>query len=261
MGLRERVWPAMAKEIAWGWYHELFVGHPDRVRLPWAEFASRYAPLDWDSPEMLALLAAAVPDPVDRIDFAALDRPLDGLHADRLEALQPLVRARIAEDLRQHVDDRHTPHLGAFVAMLSVYAEVTRLAGVGRAVRPLPRRRPALVAGLLQRGGQRPARVPGARAAGPVPGRLHRLPRRRHVGGGGWRPFRAGSATLAGAPPVTTRALVDARLPDPSAARSTDRLLAGLLAGGEVTEEALVDDDGTVLRNTGLIRVRPATAR
>ena len=52
--------------------------------------------------------------------------------------------------------------------------------------------------------------------------------------------------------------LVDARLPDPSAARSTDPLLAGLLAAGAVTEEVLVDDDGPVLRNTGLIRVRPA---
>ena len=129
--LREQVWPAMAKEIAWGWYHELFLGHPDRVRLPWAEFAARYAGLDWASPAMLGLLERAVPDPVDRIDFGALDRPLDGLRADRVEELGPLVRARIAEDLRQHVDPNHTPHLGAFVAMLSVYAEVTRLAGSG----------------------------------------------------------------------------------------------------------------------------------
>ena len=70
--------------------------------------------------------------------------------------------------------------------------------------------------------------------------------------------FRAGSTTLAGAPPVTAGALVDARLPDPSAARSTDRLLAGLLAAGEVAEDVLSDEDGSVLRNTGLIRVRPA---
>ena len=31
--LRAEVWPLMAKEIAWGWYHELLHGHPDRVRL------------------------------------------------------------------------------------------------------------------------------------------------------------------------------------------------------------------------------------
>ena len=45
--------------------------------------------------------------------------------------LQPLVRARIAEDLRQHTDPAHTPHLGAFVAMLSVYGEVSKLQGAG----------------------------------------------------------------------------------------------------------------------------------
>src|SRR3712207_9477179 len=97
----------MAKEIAWGWYHELFLGHPDRVRLDWASFAARYAALDWDSPEMAALRAAAVPDPVDRIDFAAPDRPLDGLRAASLDELQPPVRERIVEDLRQDTDPAH----------------------------------------------------------------------------------------------------------------------------------------------------------
>ncbi|MBC8092485.1 MAG: FAD/NAD(P)-binding protein, partial [Pseudonocardia sp.] len=127
--LREQAWPHMAKEIAWGWYHELFLGHPYAVTMGWDDFALAYAALDWDSAAMHALIDSAVPDPLDRIDFGSLDRPLDGLTAPDLAALQPMVRARIAEDLRQHVDDRHTPHLGAFVAMLSVYGETTRLAG------------------------------------------------------------------------------------------------------------------------------------
>jgi len=255
--LREQVWPAMAKEIAWGWYHELFRGHPDRVRLPWCEFAARYAELDWDSPRMLALLEHAVPDPVDRIDFAALDRPLDGLRATGVPELAPLVRARIAEDLRQHVDPNHTPHLGAFVAMLSVYAEVTRLAGSGA----LSARSRAFDLPWWQ------GFFNGV-ASGPPGFRVRQLLALSEagyidfLGAGMWVEvadgrFRAGSATLADAPPVTTRALVDARLPDPSAARSTDPLLAGLLATGEVAEEVLVDDDGAVLRNTGLIQVRP----
>ena len=67
-------------------------------------------------------------DPRDRIDFAALDRPLGGLHAGSLDELQRQIRGVIAEDLRQHVDPAHTPHLGAFVAMLSVYAQITPLA-------------------------------------------------------------------------------------------------------------------------------------
>jgi len=117
-----QVWPLMAKEIAWGWYHELGRGHPERMRPPWPEFVDRFAALDWGTPAMDAFLAQAVPDPLDRLDLDALNRPLDGVRAGSLEELQPLVRAQIAEDLRQHVDERHTPHLGAFVAMLSVYA-------------------------------------------------------------------------------------------------------------------------------------------
>lgn len=256
--LRAQVWPLMAKEIAWGWYHELFGGHPDRVRLPWDEFVRRYSALDWDSPAMVALLREAVPDEIDRIDFAALDRPLDGLHANTLDDLQPLVRARIAEDLRQHVDDRHTPHLGAFVAMLSVYGETTRLAGSGA----LSARSRASDLGWWQS-------FFNSVASGPPGFRVRQLLALsragfvRFLGAGMWVDvdggvFAAGSASLAGAPAVTSTVLVDARLPDSSAARTVDPLLASLVRTGEVSEDVLVDADGTVLRNTGLIRVRPA---
>jgi hypothetical protein len=256
--LGRQAWPLMAKEIAWGWYHELFVGHPDRVRLPWPEFAGRFAALDWDSPAMAGLIADAVPDPVDRIDFTALDQPLTGVHAPDLAALQALVRDRIAEDLRQHVDPAHTPHLGAFVAMLSVYAEVTRLAGSG----VLSARSRAVDLRWWQS-------FFNAVASGPPGFRVRELlalSRAGYVaflGAGMWvdvaeDTFRAGSASVPGAPPVTARVLVDARLPDPSAARTTDPLLAALFAAGAVSEEVLRDTDGTPLRNTGLIRVRPA---
>jgi hypothetical protein len=256
--LRAQAWPSMAKEIAWGWYHELFLGHPSRVRRPWEEFVPRYAALEWDSPEMLTLLAEVVPDPLDRIDFAALDRPLDGLRAGSLEELQPLVRERIAEDLRQHVDDRHTPHLGAFVAMLSVYGETTRLAGSGA----LSARSRAFDLSWWQS-------FFNSVASGPPGFRVRELLALsragfiQFLGGGMWVDvadggFRAGSVMLDGAPPVTATVLVDARLPDSSASRSVDPLLASLVRDGAVSEDVLVDEHGTVLRNTGLIRVRPA---
>jgi hypothetical protein len=256
--LARQAWPLMAKEIAWGWYHELFLGHPDRVRLPWAGFTARYAQHGWGTPEMAALIAAAVPDPVDHIDFAALDRPLDGVRVPDLAALQPLVRERIAEDLRQHVDPAHTPHLGAFVAMLSVYGQTTRLAGSG-----------ALSARSRAFDLSRWQSFFNGVASGPPGFRVRELLALSRAGfveflgagmwvdvGGG--AFRAGSETLDGAAPVTATALVDARLPDASAARTVDPLLASLLREGAVSEDVLVADDGTVLRNTGLIRVRPA---
>ncbi|NMH96695.1 FAD/NAD(P)-binding protein [Pseudonocardia acidicola] len=258
--LRAELWPLMAKEIGWGWYHELVMGHPERVRLGWGEFAERYAAADWDSPEMARLLTEAVPDPIDRIDFATLDRPLDGLRADTLAGLQPLVRARIAEDLRQHVDPAYTPHLGAFVAMLSVYGEITRLQGEGA----LSDRSRAHDVGWWQS-------FFNAVTSGPPGFRVRELlalSRAGYVdflGPGMWLDvddtagvFRAGSAALAGAPPVTARVVVDARLPGPSAGRTVDPLLAGLLRDGAAAEDILLDDDGSVLLNTGLIRVRPA---
>lgn len=256
--LRGEAWPLMAKEIAWGWYHELFLGHPDRVRLPWDAFAQRYAALPWDSTEMAALLREAVPAAIDRIDLDALDRPLDGVHADSLDALQPLVRARVAEDLRQHVDPAHTPHLGAFVAMLSVYGEAARLATSGALTARSRARDLPWWQGFFN-----------GVASGPPGFRVRELLALSRAGfvtflGAGMQVtaepggFRAVSATLAGAPPVVARTLVDARLPDASASRSLDPLLAGLVARGEAVEEVLVDDDGSVLRNTGLVLVRAA---
>ena len=69
--------------------------------------------------------------------------------------------------------------------------------------------------------------------------------------------FRADGSAVPGET-VTATVMVDARLQEPSASRTADPLLAGLLRRGEIAEEILVDDDGTVLRNTGEIRVRPA---
>ncbi|MDT7615862.1 MAG: hypothetical protein QOF00_3309 [Pseudonocardiales bacterium] len=256
--LRTQAWPLMAKEIAWGWYHELFVGHPEVVALAWEEFAERFAALEWDSPAMLELIAAAVPDPIDRLDLDALDRPMAGVAAPSLDALQPLIRDRIAEDLRRHVDERHTPYLGAFVAMLSVYGETTRLAGSGALSARSRSSDMTWWQGFFNSVASGP---PGFRVRQLLA--LSRAGFIEFLGEGMWVDvgedgFRAGSTALAGAPPVTSTVLVDARLPGPSAARSVDPLVASLTRDGELSEDVLVDDDGTVLRNTGQIRVRPA---
>ena len=261
--LRAEVWPLMAKEIAWGWYHELVHGHPDRVRLDVDVFTARFADADWGSPEMAALLDEAVPHPVDRIDFRALDRPLDGVGARSLDDLQPLVRASIAEDLRQHVEPAHTPHLGAFVAMLSVYAQVTPLVTEG-----------ALTARSKDRDIRWWQSFFNAVASGPPGFRVRQLLALSRAGfvrflgpgmwtqvdgadNGGSASFRAGGSAVPGEF-VKATVMVDARLQEPSASRTTDPLLAGLVRRGAVAEEVLRADDGTVLRNTGAIRVRPA---
>lgn len=255
--LRTEAWPLMAKEIAWGWYHELLHGHPDRVRLDADTFTDRYSTAAWGSPEMVALLDEAVPDPRDRIDFAALDRPLDGVRAGSLDALQPLVRAHIENDLHQHVDPAHTPHLGAFVAMLSVYAQITPLVTTGALTARSKDRDIRWWQGLFNAIASGP---PGFRVRQMLA--LSRAGFVRFLGPGMWTEvdgsvFRAGGSAVSGESVVAT-VMVDGRLQEPSASRTTDPLLADLLRRGEVAEEILVDDDGTVLRNTGEIRVRPA---
>ena len=255
--LRDEVWPLMAKEIAWGWYHELLHGHPGRVLLDADTFTARYTAADWGSPEMAALLDEAVPDPLDHLDFRALDRPLVGLGAASIDDLQPLVRAHITEDLRQHVDPRHTPHLGAFVAMLSVYAQVTPLVTEG-----------ALTASSKNRDIRWWQSFFNSVASGPPGFRVRQLLALsragfvRFLGPGMWTEvddhvFRAGGSAVPGES-VTATIMIDARLQEPSVSRTADPLLADLLRRGEVAEEVLLDDDGTVLRNTGEIRVRPA---
>ncbi len=260
--LRTEVWPLMAKEIAWGWYHELLYGHPDRVRLDADTFADRYSAAAWGSPEMVALLDEAVPDRRDRIDFAALDRPLVGVRAGSLDALQPLVREHIEDDLHQHVDPAHTPHLGAFVAMLSVYAQVTPLVTEGALTARSKDRDIRWWQGFFNAVASGP---PGFRVRQMLA--LSRAGFVRFLGPGMWTEvgqdesgaavFRAGGSAVPGES-VTATVMVDGRLQEPSASRTTDPLLADLLRRGEVAEEILVDDDGTVLRNTGEIRVRPA---
>jgi len=68
--------------------------------------------------------------------------------------------------------------------------------------------------------------------------------------------FRATSAAIHEA--VTADVLVDARLPDPSASRSCDPMVAALMRDGLASEEVLRDERGAVLRNTGQVRVRAA---
>jgi hypothetical protein len=142
--------------------------------------------------------------------------------------------------------------------MLSVYGETTRLAGSGA----LSVRSQASDMGWWQGFFNSVASgPPGFRVRQLLA--LSRAGYLRFLGPGMWVDvsedgFSAGSTALAGAPPVTSTVLVDARLPDPSASRSVDGLVAGLLRRGELSEEVLTDDDGTVLRNTGQIRVRPA---
>ncbi|MEV5731009.1 FAD/NAD(P)-binding protein [Streptomyces pharetrae] len=239
---RRDVWPLVEKELGYAHYHRLFGAHPERTGFGWGVFERAYAAAD-DPAERAALVAAAVPDPADRLDLAALDRPLAGMRYPSHEAFQAGLRRYVEADLTRRHDPAHSPDLAVFGALLSVYGRLTRLGDIGpwwhgffsylASGPPGPRLRQMLAlsrAGVLRFVGA----DMGVRAEGGV--------------------FRATSPTVPGFA-VEARALVEARLPQPTAARSRDPLLRELYAeGAAATPDGLlrVDPvDGRVLDQSG----------
>ncbi|MCS4275813.1 putative NAD(P)/FAD-binding protein YdhS [Mycetocola sp. BIGb0189] len=54
------VWPLIAKEMLWGYYRELFTGHPERVNATWGTFSRAFEPID----PRAVLIATAAGEPV-----------------------------------------------------------------------------------------------------------------------------------------------------------------------------------------------------
>lgn len=243
---RTDVWPLVAKEAAWAYYHELFNGHPERVRMDWVDFDRWFSPLPWGSPILDSLIQRAVPSPDDRIDFEALDHPLRGLSVGEDE-LQARLRDYIAADIARRTDDRFSADLGAFFGLLSCYGQLQRLTSLRpeSQVRDLD----GWWRGFFS-----------FMASGPPDDRLRQLLALseagivRFLGADMWvraedGVFRAGGGTSPGV--VTATALVEAYQPSPSVRESGSALLRTL----DGLEEMLVDGDYSV--RTGLLRISP----
>jgi uncharacterized NAD(P)/FAD-binding protein YdhS len=243
LDLRADVWPLMAKEIGWGYYHELFTAHSDRARLDFAEFADRYAGLDWDSEELTCLVEKAVPAEEDRLDIAALDRPLRGLRFADRAALTDHVCRYVEADLARREDPGFSADLGAFLTLLSVFGQLAQLVAAGKLT---PESQVDDVDGWW-------FGFFSFFASGPPGHRLRELLALvragvvRLVGPDMWvraedGRFVAGSPSVPGFVEATT--LVEARLPKPSVRRATDPLIRTLHERGELAEEILRDGAG-----------------
>jgi uncharacterized NAD(P)/FAD-binding protein YdhS len=255
LDFRKHLWPLMAKEVGWGYYHELFTQHPERTALGWSEFAGQYAQLDWYSAQMQALVSAAVPAPADRLDFEALDRPLRGERFADLAELQERVRGHIAADVARRSNPAYSADLAAFLALLSVYGQMPSILATGKLT---ARSHVEDVAGWWQGffeyfgsgpPGERIRQLLALSEAGIV----------HFLGADMWVSadeqagvFRAGGAGVRQS--VEATGLVEARLPEPRLRHCADVLLRDLYESGGAVEQVLVDDDG-FQHNCGLLQV------
>jgi uncharacterized NAD(P)/FAD-binding protein YdhS len=256
LDFRRDVYPLIAKEIGWGYYQELFTGHPDRVATPWDEFADAYAAAGVDAAELAALAATAVPDPADRLDLDLLDRPLRGRRFDSADAVGSFVADGIIDNHRRAHDQAHSADLGAFTALLSCFGQLPRIAASPK----LTRR----------------SRVEDADgwffgffsylASGPPGHRLEELLALWRAGilrflgadlrvdaddaTGRFIATSSSSSTI-----VAAAALIDARLPTPHLERTHDPLLRRLYQRGEAAQGQLVDEHEGTVHGTGLIDV------
>lgn len=249
-----QVWPLQAKEIAWAYYHELHHGHPDRVRLPWSEFETRFTDLAWDTPDITALIAESVPDPADRLDFPAHDRPLHGRTFPDFPSLQQHLRDYIRADLTRRSDPGHSADLGAFLALLSIYGQLPRLVASGK-LTPGSRLRDleGWWAGFFSYFASGP---PGDRLEALLA--LSRAGIVRFLGADMWVStdaarglFVAGSASTGEV--VRADALIEARLPRATVRDTAEELLDGLHRDGDLADEVLIEDGAA--HSTGLVRV------
>ncbi len=251
------LWPLLAKDVGWAYYHELAHQHPDRFTLPWQDFAARYPDLVWDSAQLRALVAAAVPDAADRWDTRALDHPLRGMRFDDAEQLQDHLRGYIEADLARRTDPAYSADLGAFLALLLGYGQLPRVVASGKLD---PQSRVEQLEGWW-------TGFFSYFASGPPGERLEQLLALsragliRFLGADMWVTedeqrgvFVAGSASVDDT--VTARALVDARLPKATVEHTANGLLRFLRERRAGAEETLADH-----RGTGLIKASEVDGR
>jgi uncharacterized NAD(P)/FAD-binding protein YdhS len=234
LDLRADLAPLIERELAWAHYTELFRAHPQRTRLPWDRFAEGFAASpDVRSDAVAALVEQAVPDPADRFDLAARDRPLAGRRFADPAELQDWVRGHVRADLARAADPAHSADAAVFAALLACHGTIATLAAAGRLT---PRSEAEDVHGWWMN-------LFSYLASGPPSPRLEELLALSEAGvvhflGGDVRIdldettglFRARSVSTDAV--VEACALVEARLPAPDVAATPDPLVAGLLARG-----------------------------
>ena len=253
LDFRTHLWPLIAKDAGYGYYRELFTGYPERTSMGWTDFAGRFAATDWYSPDRARLVTEAVPAKELHLDLEQLDRPFADRELAGLPGVQSAVTSHIENDLRLRTGPDHSETLGLFTALLKVYMELGRLVPPER----LNSRSQQTVHGWWHGffsfvdSGPPPRRLREMLA-------LHRAGVLQFIGPGLEITTEEASgrfvATSAQAGvTVHAAALIEARLPAPSVARSANPLLRQLSRSGIGAEQQHLSAEG--LHSTGRLLV------
>jgi len=117
------VWPIIVREMAFWHYREIFTGHPERVHGTWEEFAALFHEEPYPGQRLEAAIRAMV-QPGDVFEIDTLNRPLDGIVAPSLSALQDDLFDYIARDIYLRETEEHSETLAVFTAVLACYAVI-----------------------------------------------------------------------------------------------------------------------------------------
>ena len=112
------LWPLIAQELVWGHYRELFTGHPERVTGSWDEFRVVLRDHADDVDVLRRAAERFVPDPLDRFDVPALDRPLGEETFATDDELQHRIRRHIGDDLTLRTTQERSSAQAVFFAVL-----------------------------------------------------------------------------------------------------------------------------------------------
>jgi uncharacterized NAD(P)/FAD-binding protein YdhS len=253
LDFRTQLWPLIAKDAGYAYYRELFTGYPERTSVGWAEFAGRFAAVDWYSPERARLVAETVPFEALHLDLERLDLPFEGRKLSGLAEVQAAVTDHIEHDLALRTGPDHSETLALFTALLRVYMELGRLVPPERLNSRSQQAAHGWWHGFFSfvDSGPPPRRLREMLA-------LHRAGVLQFIGPGlevtadeDTGRFIATSARSGVT--VTAAALIEARLPAPSVARSANPLLRQLHRSGFGAEQQLLSAGG--LHSTGRLLV------
>jgi hypothetical protein len=223
------------------------------VAIGWTEFAERFAASDWYSEERIRLVASAVPDPEVHLDFERLDHPFAGRGFAGTDDVQAAVAAYIVNDLRLRTGPENSETLALFHGLLKAYLDLGRLVPAER----LNARSQQAIQGWWH----------GFFSfvdSGPPPRRLkemlaiHRAGLLQFIGPGlqlstDEESGRFVARSARSGVNVSAPALIEARLPVPSMARTANPLLRQLHGSGLGTEQQLLTAEG--LHATGRLLV------